>query len=80
MINCTLKASPRASRISELDPLLDKYSAEYHYLFELVVSCRALPADDVKDTVLSSAQCCPASPRAFWRSRFQTRALAFATG
>ena len=39
MIDCGQSNGTRCSRITNLDPLLEKYQSEYHYLF-----CRVLDA------------------------------------
>ena len=36
MLNCTYEGERRVSKIQRLDPLLERYESEYHYLFARV--------------------------------------------
>ena len=49
MLDCTWNGSDRNSRIRALDPMLEQYESEYHYLFSRIQRAVSFPASQLED-------------------------------
>ena len=49
MLNCVLGADGRNSSIERLDPLLEKFESDYHYLFARVFECATQPGKSLEE-------------------------------